>query len=331
MPIAAVAAIGAVASAGAGIYSANKSANAQKDAARSALSQEELMYQQQRADYEQARVAGSNALAAMQYELGLGAKPFFAPGSGLDEDGELYGVGYAGENGAPVFGAEAPPDPLDNPAVTDRELAQLREAARIAGPGSEGMKTPEQVALDNALLQIDQRSLNGPTQAEQDAVAQKAALNTQPVGGTPGIEYQGFQATPGYDFRVSQGQKGVDNKLAQMGLTNSGAAIKATERFRQGTAADEYGTFYNRLAAMAGTGQTATNQISSLGANYANSASNLLMNAGNAAAQGYNNIGSAINGGISNGLSIYGAFGGGSGGSTYGSAMPQPYQAGGIY
>ena len=308
MPLAAVSAIGAVASAGAGIIGANKAANAQKDATSAALSQEQQMFQQQRADLAPARQAGGNALAAMQYELGLGALPYFAPGSGLDEDGNILGVGYASSDGtAPVFGATAPPDPLDDPAISNRELAQLRDAARLAGPGDEGMITPEQAALDDALRRVDQQTLNAPTQAQQDAEAARAAQNPTPVGGTSGIEYQGFQATPGYDFRVSEGQKGVDNRLAQMGLYNSGAALKATERFRQGTAADEYGTYYNRLAGMAGVGQTATNNLASLGSNYANSASNLLVNQGNAAAQGYNNIGSAINGGISNGLSIYGA------------------------
>ena len=79
-----------------------------------------------------------------------------------------------------------------------------------------------------------------------------------------------FQKDPGYAFRQQEGERGVEASAAARGGILSGGALKAIARYNQDYASNEYGqaysrysndttTRYNRLAALAGTGQTAVN------------------------------------------------------------------------
>ena len=301
MPLAAVAAIGAVASAGAGIISSNKAAKAQESAANRAAETEEQQFLLAREDNAPWRAAGTNALAAMQFELGLGARPYFGPGGSIGEDGDIVQPRYADANGnAPVYGQK--PEPVAGPAPGSVQ-ARIAELEQITRRNPFLTEDTGEEQRRNELSELSALRSRAAQQPQQNALTEAAK---QAPTGTPGQAYQGFQASPGYGFRVAEGQKGVNNRMAAMGLSNSGSLLKATERFRQGIAADEYGTHYNRLAALSGAGQTATQNTAALGANYANAAGNAFMNAGNARAQGAINTGNAISSGI-NGLS--GAFG----------------------
>jgi hypothetical protein len=115
---------------------------------------------------------------------------------------------------------------------------------------------------------------------------------------------------PGYQFRLSEGEKGIQRAASAHGGLYSGATLKALARFNQDTAANEYGSAWNRLASIAGLGQTATNQIGQAGQNaygtIANASMNAsnnigqnLMGAGNARASGYVGGANAIGNGIS--------------------------------
>jgi hypothetical protein len=95
-------------------------------------------------------------------------------------------------------------------------------------------------------------------------------------------------------------------------MTLSGAQAKALDAYGQGMASQEYGNaynryvtdqtnLYNRLAGVAGTGQTATQQVGSLGANMANQVSNNQIGAGNANAAAW----TAGTGALSNGLNSW--------------------------
>lgn len=94
---------------------------------------------------------------------------------------------------------------------------------------------------------------------------------------------------PGYQFGLDEGQKAIDRKIAAMGGRVSGAAIKAAGRFGVNTATAGYGAAYqrrqdrlNRLAAIAGLGQTSTAQTSQLGQINANQQANNAMQLGDA-------------------------------------------------
>lgn len=101
----------------------------------------------------------------------------------------------------------------------------------------------------------------------------------------------GFRETPGYQFQVQEGEKGVVSNLAALGMKNSGSALKALTRFRQGVADQTYGTYVNRLQGAAGMGQTATAQQNADAQSFANNSSTIANDAAAARASGY--IGSA--------------------------------------
>lgn len=96
---------------------------------------------------------------------------------------------------------------------------------------------------------------------------------------------------PGYKFGLDQGQQAIDRKVAAMGGRVSGAAIKAAGRFGTNyattgyTAADQRrNDRLNRLAALAGIGQSATNASAAAGSAAASNIGNLMTGQGNAAA-----------------------------------------------
>lgn len=104
--------------------------------------------------------------------------------------------------------------------------------------------------------------------------------------GAPGFQ-SGFRTSPGYQFAVQEGEKGVTGNLRALGLGGSGAALKALTRFRMGLADQEHGNYLNRLAALAGVGQTASTNLAASGAAYGANAGQAGIDAATARASGY--------------------------------------------
>lgn len=104
--------------------------------------------------------------------------------------------------------------------------------------------------------------------------------------------------SPGYDFQFNEGMRAVNNGLASRGLLDSGAAVKAAERFGQGLAATARGEELNRLQAIAGIGQTATGQGVAAGQGYANASGAATQGLGGALAGLYGQQGTAAANGI---------------------------------
>jgi hypothetical protein len=88
-----------------------------------------------------------------------------------------------------------------------------------------------------------------------------------------------------------------------------GATLKALARFNSDQASQEYGNAYsrynndvttrfNRLASVAGVGQTATNLTSAAGQTYAGQAGDAIQSAGTARASGYVGTANAVNGAV---------------------------------
>lgn len=110
---------------------------------------------------------------------------------------------------------------------------------------------------------------------------------------------------PGYGFRFSEGMKGLERGAAARGGLLSGATLRGVTRYGQDMGSQEYqnafnryttgfnantgerNQLFNRLSGVAGTGQTAVNQIGAQGANMASNIGNAYMtnaaNTGNAA------------------------------------------------
>lgn len=143
------------------------------------------------------------------------------------------------------------------------------------------------------------------------------ATGTPAKGAANGApDYGGFYASPSYQFRLDEGMKAIQRSAAARGGLNTGATMKSINNFAQGTASTEFDNYANRIAALAGVGQSATGATAQAGQNYANGAANAYTNAGNARASAYQNTGNAINQGISNIASAYlysDGYGGGGG------------------
>jgi hypothetical protein len=105
------------------------------------------------------------------------------------------------------------------------------------------------------------------------------------------VTAQDVMMDPGYQFGLSEGQKALDRRIAAMGGRVSGAAIKAAGRFGTDYASTGFNAAYqrrqdtlNRLAAMAGIGQSATGSSAAAGAQSAGNISNLLQSGANTSA-----------------------------------------------
>jgi hypothetical protein len=145
------------------------------------------------------------------------------------------------------------------------------------------------------------------------------------------------QNDPGYRFRLSQGLQALQNSAAARGGLLSGNTLQGIEQYAQDYASNEYQNVYNRslgqyqqnynifqqnqanefnrLAALAGIGQTAAGQLAGAGSAAAGNVGNILLgsagqigqslqNAGAARASGYAGAANAATGAIGN-LSQY--------------------------
>lgn len=118
-----------------------------------------------------------------------------------------------------------------------------------------------------------------------------------------------FTKDPGYQFRMDQGQQALERSAAARGGLLSGGTLKALDRYGQDYGSNEYSAAYNRfnndrttrfnrLSALAGTGQTATNAGVAAGNQSAGTISDLYTQGGNARAAGYIGRSNAINNGV---------------------------------
>ena len=155
-------------------------------------------------------------------------------------------------------------------------------------------------------------------------------------GATTPFNFQYDQnADPGTAFRMSEGIKALDRSAASRGGLLSGATLKGVQRYGQDLGSQEYNNafnryvtgfnantgernqLFNRISGVAGTGQTATNQIGAQGANMASNVGNAYMtsaaNTGNAAMAAAGQRNSAFASGANVLGRMYGGYGGGYG------------------
>jgi hypothetical protein len=140
-----------------------------------------------------------------------------------------------------------------------------------------------------------------------------AATDPNAVNGivTPsGPDMSGFFASPDYNFRRTEGQRGIEQSAAARGGAFSGNALKALNQYNSNLAAGEYGDYFNRLASVAGIGQTATNNQSAAAMNTGNNISEMLRSQADTRASGImgsaNSWSNALNSGLNNYLMLKG-------------------------
>ena len=316
MPTGAI--IGGVASlAGSAIQagSARSAARSQERAAaeQTQLGREQLERQREIYDDQTERFApfldaGTNALAAYQYELGLGERP--------------------------TFGGTAPQVEV----VPGQQVSQQQPQQEDALSGSELVNPRNREMAAQAFRQRSGMGDGGVASQGENNVGQQGAGNQYRVGDrmfdsreaaeayaqqnmTGGQEYQGISMSPGARFALEQGRDTVEAGAAARGGLQSGATLAGLERLRQGMAAQDREQQLNRIGGLADMGQGAAGMQASAGSNFAQGAGqttnfmgNALANRGDAQAAGAIGMGNAVAGGLQN---IAGMF-------SYQNALNQP-------
>lgn len=268
---------GAVVSAGAGAYSANQAGKASSKGADAAAYESARQYDITRNDF-----AGQRA-------LGTGATSLL---------GRLYGINTntsAANN--PQVGAQilksGEVQSLLKQGLSIDEILKLGVLNPVSGDKLSHLRNAYGLSPDDI-------------QRLQQGRFSEAATGAQGAAGSVGApDMSAFFESPDYQFNLGQGQQAIDRSLAARGRALSGAGVKEGQRFASGLASTEYGNFTNRLMAMAGLGQTATQSTAAAGANAANNIGAAYQNAGNARANAYMQAGQAVNNGAQGGLSNY--------------------------
>jgi hypothetical protein len=349
--VAGVGAASAIGGAAISAHAAGKAANTQANAANYAANlekqsaDESLAFQKQQYDTNQKNFApwlnaGTGAIQNLQYLLGIPQGQ--APSSTNAVPSGGNGYGYAGD--VRNSGGYTP----DDPAVRNRMMLPAGMEQR-ADPAEFGQ--PSQPATQGG--QPGAPGAQGGSQINP-ALGNFGSLLTpwtEQFKAPDGITEQN---DPGFKERLKLGTDALERSAAARGGVLTGGTAKDLNSFAQDYASNEYGNVYsrawndyssrynnfqnnntntfNRLATVAGMGQTSANQLGMMGQNTANNVSSTLLNSAGMIGQQYNNAAAArgsgyvgtanaINGGIGgtssaleNFLLLQKLYGGGAGG-----------------
>lgn len=125
-----------------------------------------------------------------------------------------------------------------------------------------------------------------------------------------------YEADPGYAFRMSEGMKALERSAAARGGLLSGGTLKATQRYGQDLASQEYQNAFNRyqaeraaqlqpLQALAGVGQTSANTLTGAAGQLGQNLGEATQAAAAARASGYVGGANALTSALGTGLNYY--------------------------
>lgn len=204
----------------------------------------------------------------------------------------------------------------DNAVRQQAGDAATRLMSQIMGLNMGPAAQPAQAGGGNALTYPGLAARTGTAQYGRGALTSGVTGQTQtigtgqygagqqvPSGGnalTPGATAaQPFnvtdwlRSTPGYQFNFDEGQRSMAASQAARGGLLSGDAGREAIRYGQNYGDRIYGDQFNRLAGMAGMGQTASGQNQQAGSNFANAMTNINSNNANALGSSYQNSANA--------------------------------------
>jgi len=277
-----------------------------------------------------AGAAGASAGGVMTEADLAGLDPNLTLGAGTDvlggTDATGGGVGAGAATGAITAGGAAAAGLTGIKAVDDflsylgtpAGSMALSAFGGLAGGYFQGQAAKEAAqtqaaAADRALkLQQDmfdyQKSLLAPYQ-EVGVNALRRLEGVMGLGGQPATGGQQLlEMDPGYAFRLGEGMKALERLQAARGNMLSGGAIKAGQRYAQDVASQEYGSAYNRLANIAGLGQTTGTQLGAAGQQFGATAGETMAQQANALAAGRVGRTSAYTQGINTAANAFGNF-----------------------
>lgn len=169
----------------------------------------------------------------------------------------------------------------------------IQVGSTVLGAASANKAAKTQASAADRAAQLQQQQLD--KNIELQAPWRQAGVNA--LGKLQSGDVMG-QMDPSYQFQLSEGMKALDRTAAARGGLLSGATLKGAQRYGQGLASQEYGNAYNRLASMAGLGQTATGAMTGLGSQFASNQGENYMGAANARASGYMGGANALSSGL---------------------------------
>lgn len=167
--------------------------------------------------------------------------------------------------------------------AADRAINAQRDGANAA------------IAIQREMFEQGREDMQPWREAGQDALGR---MNDQRFNQQ--FDMSTFQQDPGYQFRMDEGMRALQASAAARGGLASGRTLKDLTRFGQNVASQEYSNAYNRfydqqdrqynrLASLAGVGQTTSGQLMQSGQNMANQIGQAHMGMGNAAAAAHMN------------------------------------------
>lgn len=298
MPVAG-AIIGAVGAVGGGAMQANAAedaSQAQIQANRDAMQMQLAMFNTIRGDMMPSIQAGNIARQQLMAMLGLPV-PIYSDQGGA-------GDGIQMEYGTRTREQESS---IGNPEGFMQSLGGKYGDRATAGAWVHG---PMDTLFEDPLLDS---VFSDPRQEEKEVFLGFSGVGSEPeiVGyqqSSPQMGLDAFLNSTGYQFELGEGQKAVDRSAAARGGALSGRAIKEAQRYSQGLASTRVGDYLNRLAAMAGLGQTATSTAGGYGMQTAGNVGGLLQSSGAARGSGYINAGNAWGDALGSLGQIYGDY-----------------------
>lgn len=114
-------------------------------------------------------------------------------------------------------------------------------------------------------------------------------------------DYSAFYESPDYQFARDEGLRGIERSAAARGGLASGNTLAALTRYSSGLASQNFGNYANRLAGLAGAGQSSSENLAGMRMNYGQQIGQNAVGAANARASGITNQAN-IWGGVGNQL-----------------------------
>lgn len=301
MPAAAAIIGGAVISGVMGNQAAKKGANATRAAADASIAEQRRQFDLVRGDTAPYREVGQGALNQL---AGLTGLPGF-------DGGERRLVGSEQEELA-TLNALAQGKP---PSGSAEEMARLEQeiAGQAKHADSLGSDAPVGSGDDLAAMRARLSEMQGREATLTDAQRQRLeylqGISTQPqTEQTARTPTEILEATPGYQFRLSESEKALQRMQSARGMALGPRAAKELGRYVSDYASGEYGNYLESLFRLSGLGGNAVNTSANAGANAAAGigSANQFAGAGaaNAAFAGGQATNNAIQGGLSNWMTL---------------------------
>lgn len=236
--------------------------------------------QQRAADAASSASAASLAEQRRQYDLSRSdMQPWLTAGGGaIGQLSRLYGLSSAAPTGQPQTQPPMGGGSVGGPGTSGSVISNMF-GGRFGGA--------ENQALDAQGYQMPQAQ-GGMGQPQTQPLATGAPAGTAPAGGG---QYDTFWQSPDYNFRLDESMRALTARNAALGIQDSGAAQRSALTLAGNQASGEYNNYANRLAALAGVGQTAAQNNAVLGGNYANAVTGINQNTSQALGSSYINQG----------------------------------------